>query len=288
MESWVSDIDFERLSPLRRAVKVAIINPIANYAPAAFLKGLLRFGRSELAAANWRDPGGWRTMVISYDGSPRQLADKVLVGAGTIPMALRNRKRLGARVLARLIDAADREPVHVLCLGAGPGHIIMEAMRQTSRRAFATLVDLTSDPFEYGRELAGRLGLQDDVRFVEGDVREDLAHVLDHPPDVIKMLGICEYLTDEQIIEIVSSVAEVAPRGSAIVFNSLCKRHGTDRFFRRVFGLHMIHRSPGQLQELVAAGGFGDFTSLAEPLGVYHVVIGRRFPASDADAPKGS
>ena len=68
MESWVNDIDFERLSPLRRGVKRAIINPIANYAPAGLVKSLLRFGKSELANANWHDPGGWRSMVISYDG----------------------------------------------------------------------------------------------------------------------------------------------------------------------------------------------------------------------------
>jgi len=288
MESWVNDIDFERLSPLRRGVKLAIINPIANYAPAGMVKGLLRFGKSELASANWNDPGGWRSMVISYEGKPRQLADKVLVGGGTIPMALRNRKRLGARLLARLIDETDHEPARVLCLGAGPGQIIIDAMRQAKHKVLATLVDLSGDAFDYGRELARKAGLQDNVRFVQGDVRDNLEHVLDDPPDVIKMLGICEYLTDEQITDIVSSVSEVAPPGAAIVFNSLCKRHGTDRFFRRVFGLHMNHRSPAHVQCLVAAGGFDHFVSIPEPLGVYHVIVGRRSPAGAADASKGS
>ena len=161
------------------------------------VKSLLRFGKSELANANWKDPGGWRSMVISYEGKPGQLADKVLVGGGTIPMALRNRKRLGARLLARLIDETDHEPARVLCLGAGPGQIIIEAMQQANHKVLATLVDLSSDAFDYGRELARKAGLQDNVRFVQGDVRDNLEHVLDDPPDVIKMLGICEYLTDE-------------------------------------------------------------------------------------------
>jgi len=287
MESWVSDIEFERFSPLRRAMKTAIINPLANYLPSGVVKTLLRFGKSELAAANWTDPGGWRSMVISYNGQCRQIADKFLVRAGTIPTALRNRKRLGARVLARLIDGVDHEPVYVLCLGAGPGHIILAAMQQTRRKVLATLVDLSGEAFDYGRELARELGLREQVRFVQGDVR-DVEQMLDHPPDVIKMLGICEYLTDEQITDIARAVADVSPAGAALVFNSLSKAHGTDRFFRRVFGLHMIHRSPQHLQGLMAAGGFENFVSVREPLGVYHVMVGRRSRESPSSGAKGT
>lgn len=275
MEAWVSDIEFERQGRLRRLVKAVLVDPIANYLPARWLRGILRFAKSEMAAANWEDPGGWRSMVLSYHGRPTQVADKILVGAGTMAMALRNRKRLGGRLLARLIDESDEEPVHVLCLGAGPGHVITDAMAQAKKRSVATLVDLNSDAFEYGRQLARDKGVADRVRFIEGDVRE-VRQMLAHPPDVVKMLGICEYLSDEQISDIAAALAEVMPPGAPIVFNSLSKMHRTDRFFRRVFGLHMNHRSPEHLQRLMGAAGFGDFVSLPEPLGVYHVLVGRR------------
>ena len=275
MESWVSEIAFERQSPIRRALKAALINPAANYFPAGMLRAILRFGKSELAAANWSDPGGWRSMVISYDGRPKQIADKILVGGGTVPMALRNRRRLGARVLSRLIDASQSEPVQVLCLGVGPGRIIIDALVQANRDAHATLVDLNADAFEYGRRIAARAGVSDKVRYIQGDVR-DVQQMLDRPPNVVKMLGICEYLTDEQIIDIARAAAAVMPTGAYIVFNSISKAHGTDRFFRRVFGLHMNHRSPEQLQSLIAPSGFGDFISIPEPLKVYHVISGRK------------
>jgi hypothetical protein len=38
----------------------------------------------------------------------------------------------------------------------------------------------------------------------------------------------------------------------------------------------MKHRSPEHLRKLMGRAGFGDFTTLAEPLGVYHVVVGRK------------
>ena len=269
------EVGFEQPSLLRRTIKTAIVNPFANYMPSGMLRGLLKFGKSELAAANWRDPGGWRSMVISYDGHPKKLADRILVNSGTVPMALRNRRRLGARLLSELIDSSKSDPVHALCLGAGPGRIIVDAMAKANRNCHATLVDLNSDAFEYGLQIAGEAGLANKVRFIQADVR-DIESLLDCPPDVVKMIGICEYLTDEQIVEIVKAAAKVMPSGSAIVFNSISKSHGTDRFFRRVFGLHMNHRSPEQLQSLIGQAGFDDFDATPEPLGVYHVIVGRK------------
>jgi len=268
-------IPFETQGLIRRAVKAAILNPLANYAPAGILKGMLRLAKSELAASNWQDPGGWRSMVISYDGRPRQIADKLLVGGGTMSMALRNRKRLASRIIASLIDSADNVPAHVLCLGAGPGQIIIEAMTEADRDAVATLVDLNSDAFAFGRDLAGRAGLAEKVRFIQSDVRQ-VGRFLDRSPDVVKMLGICEYLDDRHIVDIAGAAAEVMPSDAAIVFNSLSKAHGNDRFFRRVFGLRMIHRTAGQLQELMGRAGFGRFESVPEPLGVYRVIVGRK------------
>jgi hypothetical protein len=66
------------------------------------------------------------------------------------------------------------------------------------------------------------------------------------------------------------------PTGSAIVANSISRRHGTDRFFRRVFGIHMTYRNRQELEALFSRGGLGNFTSTAEPLGVYHILVGHK------------
>lgn len=275
MESWLTEINFERPSPLRKAMSVLISNPIANYTPPGLLRALLKFGKSELAAANWKDPGGWRSMVISYDGKCHKTADKILVGASTISRALRNRRKLAGAILARLIDESPRQPAHVLCLGAGPGRIIADALCATRLQATATLVDLSNDAFEYGQRLMQGLGLADRVKYVVGDARE-IGKILDKPVDIVKMLGLCEYLSDEQIVSIVQAVAAVMPPGAPLVVNSLSDRHGTDRFFRNVLGLHMIYRDVPRLQEILSQAGFGEFVAFPEPLGVYQVMVARR------------
>ena len=268
-------VTFETLTGLRRLIKRMLVNPLANHLPAGMVRGLLRFGKSELANANWSDPGGWKSMVICYAAAPTYLADRILVAGGSMPMALRNRRRLAARLLAELIDSAAASPVHVLCLGAGPGQIIVDALRQARADSHATLVDLSSDAFDYGRSLALRSGLGGRLRFIQSDVCH-LRQYLRQTPHVVKMVGICEYLDDAQVAEITRAVAEVMPSGASFVTNSLSAAHGTDRFFRRVFGLHMIHRSPEQLTRLMQPAGLTDFRVHPEPLGVYHVIVARK------------
>jgi SAM-dependent methyltransferase len=275
MKDWTSDIEFETLSPAARAMKKCFLNPLANYMPASWFRNWLRDGQSELALANWRDPGGWRSMVISYENDPEKTWDRLLVKGGTIPMALRNRRKLAARLIARLLEETDHEPAHVLALGAGPGIITADALQQIDKPAHATLVDISSDAFDYGRRLAEEKGLADRMRYIQADVRE-VRDQLEDRIDVVKMIGICEYLTDEQIVSIAEALGELCPSGSAVVFNSISRKHGTDRFFRRVFGLNMIHRTPEQLQELLRPAGYSDFEPFPEPLGVYTVVVGRR------------
>ncbi len=269
------EIEFETLSPVARLLKKIAINPLANNLPPALLKKFLRDGKSELALANWRDPGGWRSMVISYHGKPERLWDRILVKGGTIPMALRNRRKLAAAHIARLLDESPHRPAHALCLGAGPGHIITDAMLMTRRDCRATLVDISSDAFAYGRKLAREKGLIDRVDYIRGDVREVKDRITERV-DLVKLLGICEYLEDSQIVSIAAALADIMPGNASLVCNSLSRKHGTEPFFKRVFGLHMIHRSSEELRRLFEPAGFGDWLIQPEPLGIYELMIGSK------------
>jgi ubiquinone/menaquinone biosynthesis C-methylase UbiE len=269
--------EFEKAGPVARALRAALVNPFANYAPAGLIRWLLRVTKSELAAANWADPGGWQSMVISYEGRCRQWADKVLVGGGTIPKALRNRRRLAGRILTSLMDACPHQPAEVVCVGAGPGIIIIDALKQSRNRARATLIDLSDAAHGYAKDLAKRHGVHDRVRFITGDVRQ-IARYLDSRVDIVDMIGICEYLQDDQVVSIVQTLAAVMPAGGTVVLNSLSDRHGTDRFFRRVFGLHLNHRSVEKLSRLMHEAGLKTLEALGEPLGVYHIITARKQP----------
>jgi hypothetical protein len=76
-----SDLGLERVSGARRVFKRALVNPLANHLPPGLVKAVLRFTKSQLAAANWKDPGGWKSMVLCYNGRCVKPVDRLLVAA---------------------------------------------------------------------------------------------------------------------------------------------------------------------------------------------------------------
>lgn len=271
------DLDYERVGPLRHALKKAVAEPMVNWIlPASLVRWILRVTRSEMAQASWADPGGWKSMILSYRDDCPQIADKFLTRLGSMPMALRNRRKLASECIRRLIAERGDGRVNIVCLGAGPGMIVMDAMQKSAHPdCHAFLIDLNTDSFQFGRSLAAERKLADRVRFIHGDVTH-YRKLCDVQPHIVKMIGICEYLPDEVIRDIASAISEVMPPGGSLVANSLTRRHGTDRFFRRVFDLHMTHRPAERISELLADAGIATEHVFTEPLGVYDVLVCRK------------
>ena len=44
IRSWVGDLEFERIGPIKRVLKRAVLNPLVNYIPSGAMKAALRFG----------------------------------------------------------------------------------------------------------------------------------------------------------------------------------------------------------------------------------------------------
>ena len=259
-------------------LKKGIAEPLTNWVlPASLIRWMLRLTRSEMAQASWADPGGWKSMILSYrDDVPPQIADRLLVKLGSMPMALRNRRKLATEILARLIAERAGKRTNIVCLGAGPGMIVLDAMTRSAHGdCHAVMIDLNSDSFTFGRQLATEKKLIDRVRWIHGDVTH-YRQLCDVEPHLVKMIGICEYLPDAVLRDITRAIADVMPAGGYLVANSLTRRHGSDRFFRRVFDLHMVHRSVEQMKSLLAPAGLEIEHVLTEPLGVYDVLVCRK------------
>lgn len=272
------ELNYERVGPVSRFFKRTITNPLVNWIlPAGFVRWILRITRSEMAAASWANPGGWRSMVLSYrDEKPPQIIDRVLLKLGAIPVALRNRRKLATEIIARLIRDRAGQQTNIVCLGAGPAMICLDAMQQAGHDdCHAYMIDLNPDSFQFGQKLAESKRLADRVRFIHGDVTH-YRTLCSAVPHIVKMIGIMEYLPDATVRDIARAISEAMPPGGQLVANSLTRRHGTERFFRRVFDLHMIHRTADQVRTLLGEAGLTTEHVLTEPLGVYDVLVCRK------------
>ncbi len=272
----IDGIEFEGLTTFDRLARNVLVNPMINYIlPRRLLRAIAR-KRSPLVDACIREPGSWECMRLSYElQEAKGQVDGMVQKYGSFPMALRNRKRMITTMVGERIASYDR-PVHIVGVAAGTGHNIMESMLEAPQvESSAYLVDLSGGATEYGRELAAGLGLAERITFIEGNVLE-IESLVDVKPDITVAVGILEYFTDEQVLELVRTMYQAGERGGSFVANSILPAHGSDRFLRTVLGLHLNYRSPDQLQELLARSGYVDFTVRSEPLGIYSILVGRK------------
>jgi len=270
--------ELERMAWHIRLLRTVAVNPYVNFAMTrkSFMR-LMKRRPSELGIASIEDPGGWRSMRAAYENKPgRNWADRAMVRYGVFPMALRNRKRISAQLLAALIDDFKTDHVHLVAVGAGGGNNVLEAMAAArNKNAKACLIDLNAGAFDYGREVAERYGLTDCVRFVQGDACQ-IDTLVDYDPELVTLIGIIEYIADDGLLKLLAAMYEAMDHGGYVLVNSISKRHGMDRFLRRVFRLHLTYRSADDVEALLRQAGFAPCHRQAEPLGVYNLLIGRK------------
>ena len=272
--------DFECLSKGRLIVKNVFINPLVNYLlPRRLLLHLLKTKRSPLLEESIRAPGGWRSMHLSYENNaPVSSVDKFVLRYGIFPMGLRNRKRMMTRILKELIhDFSPKGHVHIIGVGAGPGTNVIEAMARADKdNVTAYCLDLDDESFEHGEMLKKKHGLEPhQVIYIKGNAIELEKHVK-VTPQIIKLIGILEYLSDKEVAELLRFAYSVLEHHGAVVTHSICNRHGHERFMKHLLNLKLHYRSVSQLVGMLEASGFSNFHVETEPLGIYSAMVGRK------------
>ena len=278
-------LSFERIGKASRIVKEYLLNPIINYlVPTWFLKFFLRRSKSELLKECLVRPGGWMSMELSYDTEKecKDWLDALVMRWGAMPMALRNRKKLVSRILAGLIrEYAAKGHVKVLGIGAGPSRNLLSAVILAGEtNVSATCIDLDAEAFSFGKKIWKESGIAvDSVVFLEGDAA-DLTRKIHIVPQIVKLVGILEYLDDASVNRLLQVAHDCLQEGGSVVTHSVYPGHGVDPFMRRVFGLCLRYRTTEDLIGRLTRAGFGDFQTHSEPIGVYTVIQAvKRSPA---------
>ena len=260
-----------------------ILNPFKNYLiPASWLRWLVKHSRSPLIAESLQRPGGWRAMEIIYrNDEPLDWFDRQALRSNPICMAARNRRRIVIGLLTRLIAKhAQIGPVTIVGVGAGPGHHVQSAVRLSgipASRIEAWLIDRDRDAQQAGQALASNLGLTGTVNFLQGDalrISETLPSVRAH---IVKLVGLIEYLTDEQALELLQALQGSMHPGASLVTHGFVDPYGGGRFLARVFGLRHHRRGEKQLRALLESAGLRVTESVMEPANIHPIVVAEKF-----------
>jgi SAM-dependent methyltransferase len=257
-------------------------NPLKNFLlPAGWLRRQLRRSRSPLVAESFARPGGWRSMEIVYRNAPAvDWFDRQALCDNPISMAARNRRQIITEKIATLIADYGRESaVAIIGVGAGPGRHVQTAIVDSGidrARISAYLIDLDDDAFEYGRALAGRLGIARCIHFLRGDARRIRETLPDISAQIVKVVGLAEYLSDTQLVELFRALREVVVPGGSLITHGLVDAHGTGRFLARMFNLRHTQRTERHMTALLKVAGFRVVECVVEPAHVYPIITASR------------
>ena len=271
------DRGLERASPLLRLLYL-MTAPYKNFlVPSSWLLWLMRRSKSPLVADALVCPGSWRSMEITYrNDEPVDWVDRAALRTNPIAMAARNRRAIvTARLSALIARYGETAPVTVLGVGAGPGRHVQTAIVDSGidpARVTAYLIDRDDDAFDYGRALAARLEIASCVHFIKGDalrIRETLPDVA---AQVVKVVGLAEYLNDNELVALLGALRDVMTPDGSLVTHGLVDVYRTARFLARVFNLRHHQRNAQQMTTLLEAAGFRTIDCVIEPMGIHPII----------------
>ena len=274
-------IEFQVFS-LRQKIRHTFTNPFKNWIlPTGLLRKVMVWSGSPIVLESLHRPGGWKAMEIIYkNATPINFIDALSVRDACFPMAIRNRKKLVTKTISGLVQKyAGASCVVIVGVGAGPGTNIQEGILQSGIDKFkvaAYLIDMDSDAFEYGKAAAKERGLEEQVHFIQGDAREIHKHVPNIAPHIVKMIGIIEYLNDDQVLDLFGAMLKAMAPGGSIITHSLEDVYNTRRFLKRALNWHIYMRTPAHVTELLERAGFQGVTAKAEPMGIYTIVVAQK------------
>lgn len=211
---------------------------------------------------------GWRAMRAVYNGPFVHPADRFWLLGMRNPMGTRNRLRTVSRLLSAEIDRvlAEKGSVTIVSLACGSAEAVVRATAALGeKKSLVKLVvlDVADDALEYVRGECARAGVE--VTTVKANILRlaaavksgrrpaGLAPITDllGQVDIVEMVGLLDYLKDEQALPVFAAVRELlVPGGLFVTANAM--PNPEIPFLHWCSDWDMVYRRWDQLEALCA------------------------------------
>lgn len=163
--------------------------------------------------------------------------------------------------LARRSAGANKQ---IACLAAGHATEIFDLLNsKTAERMSATCIDRDDEALLALAERASRRNCSEQLGLVHGDVMR-LARGDEHcalpPQDAIYSFGMCEYLQDADIVELLDWVHGQLAGGAQVIITNLHASNPDRAFMEHMLDMKLHHRSEQELKAIFAQSSFNKKT----------------------------
>ena len=164
------------------------------------------------------------------------------------------------RTLMQIVkNSPAGEPVQIASLASGAAAELLNLCEASEAAAVrATCVDIDSQALLALARRAERGALAERMTFVQGNaVPSGTDGVSLQPQHAIYALGLCEYLSDEQILALLNRSFESLIAGGAVVITNLASSNPDRELMEHVLDWKAIHRTADDIRGLFANTLFG-------------------------------
>ncbi len=198
--------------------------------------------------------------------------------------AVRNRLKFVKRELKNHllgIGEKDRE-IEIISIASGSSRAIIETVQQghylPDAKLSLTFLDKNEDAIQYSKRLSTNIEhLPIRLEWVQDTVGNFLRNLPDKKYDVVEIVGLLDYFSDDKVLEVFSGINRVLQPGGVLITSNV-SHNKEERFITRVIDWPMIYRTAEELAALANRAGFeyNKMRAFYEPLKIHGMVVAKK------------
>lgn len=274
-----------------RALRAGFV-PVMNTLPTFVIQKVLRLSAD--AAAVSAQPGSTHALEVMYtryhrnmfvNGVFKGVLDHFWHGLLSQPKALRNRLKIVERLLEEEMlrnmqgNATD---ISILTVGGGSSRAGIHCIERLRNQGVDTLgikvknVDKSQKAIDLCKANAEKVGIQNNFEWILADAREVKNLISGSSIDVVEMVGLLDYFSEEKGIEVLKQIYGTMKDGALLIVANVHPNR-EQRFVHKTGWPDMYYREPKELGRMLKCAGFTmEPTIIYEPLKVHIVAVVRK------------
>lgn len=231
---------------------------------------------SDIVNESLKQPGSWRCLEIVYQNEPRTWLDYFFLNSRSARGA-RNRLQIMQEELYKCIGQRSHihNPVRLISFGSGPGHEILGCIEKFQSKVVveATCIDRDPGALECGRSLATKKGLNNSIKYVQGNVLRINSPVAKY--DIGILSGLIDYFDFEVAVSVLKKVRDqLLPGGIVLIANM--RRHYLASTMSVLGNWNLVYREPEELTDILQESGYENIEGWLEPENVFCIGKARK------------
>lgn len=198
--------------------------------------------------------------------------------------AVRNRLKFVKRELKNHLENIsefDRD-IEIISIASGSSRAIIETIKDghylKDTKLALTFLDKSEHAIQYSKDLSVHINhLPIKLEWIQGSAGTFLREAATSKYDVVEIVGLLDYFTDEKVLEIFTEIYRVLQPGGILITSNI-SHNSEEKFITNVIDWPMVYRSSEEMFNLVIKSGFqyNNTRSYYEPLKVHTMVIARK------------